>query len=113
MKEAIHSTNDVKLACTLYNQALEVDKQNTLFGYIMATQELQPTATTDIPTEQNKENPDDNVPLFKTAHNNPKEAAAYVKDITKLVYTFMSSVTGYDRYAQADAYEYFVFNLSR
>ena len=79
----------------------------------MATQELQPTATADITAEQNKENPDDDVPSFKTAHNNPKEAAVYVKDITKLVDTFMSSITGYDRYAQADAYEYFVFNLSR
>ena len=79
----------------------------------MATQELTPTVTTDTPSQQNKENPDKEPPLFKTAHNNLKEAAAYVKDIMKLVDTFMSSITGYDRYAQADAYEYFVFNLSR
>ena len=80
---------------------------------MMATHELQPTVTTDTPSEQNKENPKDHIPLFKTAHNNPKEAAVYVKAITKLVDTFLSSITGYDWYAQADAYEYLVFNLSR
>ena len=60
----------------------------------MATQELQPMATTDTSAKQNKENPDDDIPLFKTAHNNPKEAVAYVKDITKLVDTFMTSISG-------------------
>ena len=78
---------------------------------MMATQELQATAET--PTEQIKENPDDKVPLFKTTHNNLKEATAYVEDITKFVDTFMTSILGFDRYAQAEAYEYFVFNLSR
>ena len=77
---------------------------------MMATQELQATAET--PAEQTKENPDDKVPLFKTTHNNLKEAAAYVKDITKLIDTFMTSISGFDLYAQPDAYEYFVFNLS-
>ena len=80
---------------------------------MMATQELQPMVTADMPPEQYKENPDDDIPLFKTAHNNLEEAATYVKDITKLVDTLMSSITGYDRYAQANAYEYFVFNLNR
>ena len=90
-----------------------MDAQDSTTAYMMATQELQPTVTTDKPAEQNKENPYDDLLLFKTAHNNLKEAAAYVKDITKLVDTFMSSITEYDRNAQVDAFEYFVLNFSR
>ena len=73
-----------------------MDAQDSTTAYMIATQELQPTVTTDKPAEQNKENPHDDLLLFKTAHNNLKEASAYVKDITKLVDTFMSSITGYD-----------------
>ena len=96
MEEAINSTHDVESACNLYNQALQIDKQNTLFDYILATQELQPTATAETSAEKTKENPDDDIPLFKTVHNNPKDAAAYVKDVTKLVDTFMTSISGFD-----------------
>ena len=90
-----------------------MDAQDSTTAYMMATQELQPMVTADTPSEQNKENPDEDILLFKTAHSNLKDVAAYVKGITKLVDTFMPSITGYDRYAQADAYEYFIFNLSR
>ena len=77
MKQVIHNTSDAKSAHALYIRALKVDQQNTFFSYMMATQELQATAET--PAEQTKENPDDKVPLFKTVHNNPKEAAAMLR----------------------------------
>ena len=41
------------------------------------------------------------------SHNNPVEAAQYVKDVSTLLQTFEKSIHGFDRYAQQDAYEIF------
>ena len=51
--------------------------------------------------------------MFKTAHNNPKEVAAYVKDITTLVITFMTHICSFNRYEKLAAYQNFVFNLDK
>ena len=47
-------------------------------------------------------------PMFKTAHNNPEEAAKFVTNITILVEDFMIDINGYDQYKQEDAYPEFV-----
>ena len=51
---------------------------------------------------------DEKEPTFKTAHNNPEEAAKFVANITILVEDFMIDINGYDRYKQEDAYPEFV-----
>ena len=47
------------------------------------------------------------------SHNNPVEAAQYVKDVSALLQTFEKSICGFDRYAQQDAYEIFLHGLSQ
>ena len=47
------------------------------------------------------------------SHNNPVEAAQYVKDVSTLLQTFEKSIHGFDRYAQQDAYEIFLHSLSQ
>ena len=42
------------------------------------------------------------------SHNNPAEAAKYIKDVNALLQTFEMSNCGFDRYAQQDAYELFL-----
>ena len=51
----------------------------------------------------------DDLPTFKTSHNNPKEVAQYLHDVTTLVDTFMESMCRFNHYAKQDAYKYFVF----
>ena len=47
------------------------------------------------------------------SHNNPVEAAQYVKDITTLLQTFVKDIHGFDRYAWQDVYENFLHRLSQ
>ena len=45
------------------------------------------------------------------SHNNPAEAAKYVKDVNALLQTFEMSIHGFNRYLQQDAYELFLHGL--
>ena len=47
------------------------------------------------------------------SHNNPAEAAKYVKDVNALLQTFEMSIHGFDCYAQQDAYKLFLHGLSQ
>ena len=47
------------------------------------------------------------------SHNNPVEAEQYVKDVSALLQTFEKSIHGFDCYAQQDAYEIFLHDLSQ
>ena len=47
------------------------------------------------------------------SHNNPVEAAQYIKDVSTLLQTFEKSIHGFDCYAQQDAYEIFLHGLSQ
>ena len=47
------------------------------------------------------------------SHNNPVEAAQYVKDVSALLQTFEKSIHGFDSYAQQDAYKIFLHGLSQ
>ena len=99
MKEVIHSTNDTELACILYNQALEVDKQNTLFSYIMATQELDVPAAEAESKDEGKKKP---------GPNNLEEASEFVQQLNEAVDKFAKTIHQYEPYSIQDAYSDFV-----
>ena len=45
-------------------------------------------------------------------HNNPEEAANYVKAVNLLLQSFVSDIHGFDRYKCLDAWETFLHALS-
>ena len=46
-------------------------------------------------------------------HNNPEEAADYVKAVNTLLQSFVNDIRGFNRYKQQDAYENFLHTLSQ
>ena len=46
------------------------------------------------------------------SHNNPEEAANYVKAVDKLLKTFVSDIRGFNPYACQDVYKNFLHTLS-
>ena len=46
-------------------------------------------------------------------HNNPEEAANYVKAVNSLLQSFVNDIRGFDRYKRLDAWETFLHNLSQ
>ena len=47
------------------------------------------------------------------SHNNPKEAANYVRSVNSLLKSFVTSICGFDRYKCLDAWETFLHALSQ
>ena len=47
------------------------------------------------------------------SHNNPEEAANYVKAVNMLLQSFVSDIHGFNRYARQDAYKNFLHTLSQ
>ena len=47
------------------------------------------------------------------SHNNPEEAANYVKAANMLIKTFVSDIRGFNPYAHQDAYKNFLHTLSQ
>ena len=47
------------------------------------------------------------------SHNNPEEAANYVKAVNLLLQFFVTDIRGFDRYKCLDAWETFLHNLSK
>ena len=47
------------------------------------------------------------------SHNNPEEAANYVKAVNTLLQTFVNDIRGFNCYAQQDAYKNFLHTLSQ
>ena len=47
------------------------------------------------------------------SHNNPEEAANYVKAVNTLLKTYVSDIHGFNRYAHQDAYKNFLHTLSQ
>ena len=47
------------------------------------------------------------------SHNNPEEAAQYVKDVTALLQTFVNAIHGFNHYARLAAYMNFLHDLSQ
>ena len=70
-------------------------------------------AESELTAELGKEPKDEDPPQAKTSHNNLEEAAQYVHNVTTLTNMFMESTRGYNRYAKADAYKYFIFGLAK
>ena len=78
----------------------------------MATKVCEATPSNLTPSTS-KDNVDDDQAMFKTAHNIPKEATVYVKDVTTLVNTFMTHIHSFNRYEKLAAYQNFMFNLDK
>ena len=47
------------------------------------------------------------------SHNNPEEAAKYVKAVNSLLQSFVSDIRGFDCYKRLDAWETFLYALSQ
>ena len=47
------------------------------------------------------------------SHNNPEEAAKYVRSVTSLTDSFDTSIHGFDRYLHLDAWQTFIHGLSQ
>ena len=47
------------------------------------------------------------------SHNNPEEAANYVKAVNLLLQSFVNDICGFDRYKRLDAWETFLHTLSQ
>ena len=47
------------------------------------------------------------------SHNNPEEAANYVKTVNSLLQSFVSDIRGFDHYKHLDAWETFLHALSK
>ena len=47
------------------------------------------------------------------SHNNPEEAASYVKAVNLLLQSFVSDIRGFDHYKRLDAWETFLHTLSQ
>ena len=47
------------------------------------------------------------------AHNNPEEAAEYVRSVNLLLQSFVTDICGFDRYKRLDAWETFLHTLSQ
>ena len=47
------------------------------------------------------------------SHNNPEEAAKYVRSVNSLLQSFVTNICGFDRYKRLDAWETFLHALSQ
>ena len=52
-------------------------------------------------------------PTKEPVHNNPEEAANYVKAVNSLLQSFVTDIHGFDRYKHLDAWETFLHALSQ
>ena len=52
-------------------------------------------------------------PAKEPAHNNPQEAANYVKAVNTLLQSFVNDIHGFDCYKRQDAWETFLHTLSQ
>ena len=103
MHEPIDRAPTQVTACRLYKQSLAIEDRT--YAYLMAESELA--------AGPDKEPKDEDPPQAKISHSNPEEAVQYIYDVTALTNTFMESIRGYNRYAKADTYKYFIFGLSK
>ena len=91
-KEVINNTTDAKLVHNIYNHCLEAEKVNTMFQYMMATQELEAMAT----PSSSKDEGEEEQPVSKLSHNNPEEATKHLKAATTLVDKFAEDICGFN-----------------
>ena len=73
------------------------------------TPNLNPNMTTAESTSSHKGTGD----ASKLGHNNPDEAAHFLKDITQLMDRFIKSISSFNRYAEEDVYPTYVFKLHK
>ena len=87
------------------------DDSTTVYTTLLTelTPNLNPNMATAEPTSSHKDTGD----TSKLGHNNPDEAACFLKDITQLTDRFMESISSFNRYAQEDVYPTYVFKLHK
>ena len=92
-------------------EAAMQDDSTTAYTTLLTelTSNLNPNMATAEPTSSHKDTGD----ASKLGHNNPDEAARFLKDITKLTDRFMESISSFNRYAQEDAYPTYAFKLHK
>ena len=92
----------------------DVTLQNDTFEYIMATQEIAASSTTKPPTKDTKDDidPDDlDTTIPKNSHNNPEEAAEFLKRVNTIADTFVDNLSDFNRHALQDNYMNFIHDL--
>ena len=80
----------------------------------MATQEVAATSTTKPPTKDMKDDidPDDlDTTIPKSSHNNPEEAAEFIKRVNTITGTFVDNLSGLNRHALQENYMNFIHKL--
>ena len=115
--QKLHATAErepdaVKARQILMNfKAVTQDDSTTAYTTLLTelTPNLNPNMATAEPTSSHKDTGD----ASKLGHNNPDEAACFLKDITQLMDRFMESISSFYRYAQEDAYPTYVFKLHK
>ena len=80
----------------------------------MATQEVAATSTTKPPMKNMKDdvvldNLDTTIP--KSGHNNPEEAAEFLKRVNTITDTFVNNLSGFNRHTLQDNYMNFIHDL--
>ena len=76
---------------------------------MMAMQELEAMAT----PSSSKDKGEEEQPAPKPSHNNPEEAANYLKAVTTLVDKFAEDIHRFNPCAHRDAYPNFIHNLAQ
>ena len=103
LKAQIDRAPDIVTARHIYQQAQAVE--DTTFTYLMAASDL------DV-MMKHSEVAKDELPQ-KVGHNNPEEAAWFIKDITDLTNTFMEDIQGYNHYKAQVVYKQYIFNFHK
>ena len=80
-----------------------------MFQYMMVTQEHEAMAT----PSSSKDKGEEEQPAPKPLHNNPEEAAKYLKAVTTLVDKFAEDIHRFNLCACQDAYPNFIHNLAQ
>ena len=80
---------------------------------MMATQEVGTMAkkSTTKATKDDTDRDDLDMTIPKISHNNPEEAAQFLRWVNTLANTFVDNLSGFNRYALLDNYKTFIHDL--
>ena len=96
---------DFFAAKELYEKSKHIEAVNTTFVYLMKASDL------DVTMKHNDVMKDETPQ--KARHNNPEEAARFIKDITDITNTFMEDIQGYNHYKAHAAYKQYIFDFHK
>ena len=81
--------------------------------YTTLLTELTPNLNPNMITAESTSSHNGTGDASKLGHNNPDEAAHFLKDITQLMDRFIKSISSFNRYAEEDVYPTYVFKLHK